>query len=175
MNQFDGVLPNNFFGYDIFHEAKLEIIRERNYEKEFDGDDTYTYWTIGSEVIDSEDCFANIVTTLKLEHNRPYYLVCYSTNAGDSFSTDKACNLFFLDIFTDLTKAQNIIEQMKKNETPTFSYEDQMGFHREIQAVWYDFFQPIHEFIIKPVSLDYALNNHLKEEHIFSEKNKKLL
>jgi hypothetical protein len=173
MTEFSQGLSEQFFGYDIFHEGKMEIIREASYENEFDGDDTYTYWTIGTEIMASDSGFANIVTTLKLEHDKPYYLVCYSTSAGDSFSIDKACNLFFLDVFTDLKKAQHVIELMKKNDKPTFSYVDDSGFERIIESVWYDYFQPVHEYIIKPVSLDYPLKkqNHLQqkqEQRIFS-------
>ena len=144
----------NFFGYDIFHKDKVTLTHEADPNNRFDSDSTITEWEIADNVVKSDSCFADIVTTMKLEKNKEYYLLAYTGSAGDSFSSNTACNLFFIDIFSTLAKAEKVIEAMKHPvRQPVFSYQDENGFSRSLDCTWYDYFQPVEDFILKRISL----------------------
>jgi hypothetical protein len=156
-----------YFPYNIEHQGYTEITREADPEEDYDGDDTFTDWSISDVITNGDKKSYDFVAPFQLEDNTKYYLVYIIYSTGDSFSHQANANCEFIDLFKTKEQAEKLVTKIKsdneKDEPFYMDYHDEANQLRRVSCSWNGYFESITTCEVKEVSLP-VLKDKLKSK-----------
>jgi hypothetical protein len=153
-------------GITINCHSYREIIRERDPNDQWSGQDTDSHHTIDGIFLTPEYRFPDVVSEIPIEKGKQYFLVYALYSTGDSFSHDSGC-LFYIDLFDKIEKAEKCKQSVFAHYR---NYKDDAEYHGEahcrqagyesptqgmktVHVPWIGYFESLQEIIITPVQV----------------------
>lgn len=146
-----------YYGYDLQHTSYGEVTREADPDEQYDGDDTYTDWSISDNLVENQSAGADFCAPFQVKPDTNYYAVYVIYSTGDSFSHRENGCITFVELFETKEKAQDLVNKIKSEhksgEPLSMDYLDENGNKKTCSCDWNGYFESIGTCEAKEVSL----------------------
>ena len=146
-----------YYGYDLGHSSYGEVTREADPSEEYDGNDTYIYWSISGTLIENQSLSADFCAPFQVKPDIDYYAVYVIYSTGDSFSRSENGCIRFVELFETKEKAQKLVNTIlmlhSTTEPSSMDYLDENGNKKKCSCEWNGYFESIATCEAKEVSL----------------------